>query len=139
MNFEIKGFRLGDILQPDTEGMSPKTLRLMRNIRESLPKAFLWSDPERRVFVSLEPGPGKDPAPKILAGEYLNVVEMIPVAKPAYTLIHEVESDRTLIFDGNNHWKWKPREGWALARKKNPTEAPVEVLVEVPYEESILV
>lgn len=87
--------------------------------------------------MSMRPGEGKDPSPEILSGEYLNVVEMIPVKNPSYTLVHEVESDRTLIFDGNNHWRWKAREGWVMARKK--VTEPTLVPVEVSYEETVLV
>ena len=137
MRHEVKSFRLGDILQPNREELSPRAFRMMGRIRETLPKAFRWSDPERRVFVHLVPGSGKDPDPQILPGEYLNVVEMIPQENPRYTLLHEVESDRTLIFDGNNHWKWKKNE-WIPARKK--VERAVEAnKAEASYEEMSLV
>lgn len=137
MDHEIRGFRLGDILAPNTEDLTPRNIRLLRRIRETLPKAFQWSDPERRIFVSLEPGEGKEPNPRVIAGEYLNVVEMIPQEKPTYTFVHETDSDRTLIFDGNNYWRWKPREKWVLARRiQMDRPAPVQ---ETSFEDLILV
>ena len=131
MKHEVRAIRLGDILFPDVEKMTPKQVRFHRTIREKLPKAFHWSDRERMIFVSLVKE-AKEVIPEVILGEYNHVAEMVPKDHPNYTLIFEPETDRTLIFDGTRYWKWKPREEWVTARRKTVVEQsePVPVLSE---------
>ena len=136
LKHEVRAIRLGNILAPKIDAMTPRQIRFHRSIKEKLPKAFQWSDRERMIFVTVEPGE-KEPIPQIVPGEYNHVAEMIPLEHPNYTYLYEPKTERTLIFDGTRHWRWQ-KDCWITARRKNEVEEPVVEEILVPEEMPVL-